>query len=246
MISISVNNIGVKFKLRRSKKNMRSAINAALRDNTLRKIPANNFFWALRSVTFNIEHGELLGIIGKNGSGKSTLLRVISGVYSPDEGNIEVEGKVIMLSIGTSFRKDLTGIENIYLNGVILGFSKMEIDGMLKEISEFSELGDFLYMPLKTYSSGMLARLGFSIAININPDILLIDEALAVGDASFKEKCMDKILRFKREKKTIVLVSHNLEYIAKFCNRTVWLDNGQMRSIGESKKVIGEYLNFVK
>jgi ABC-type polysaccharide/polyol phosphate transport system ATPase subunit len=207
--------------------------------------PAQNF-WALRKVTFNVKQGDSLGVIGKNGSGKTTLLRVIGEIFRPDEGAIKVNSKVsALLSIAAGFQPELSGLENIYLNGAILGLKKKKIDTLIDDIIDFSELNDFIDIPVKTYSSGMHARLGFSIAVNIENDIILIDEVLGVGDRRFREKCEQKMRQFKQQKKTIILASHNLEAIKSFCNSAILLDKGVIVAQGEPEEVVEQYLKQV-
>lgn len=203
-------------------------------------------FWALKDINFSIEKGSSLGIIGSNGSGKSTLLKLILGILKPTSGRIYINGKVYgLIELGAGFHPELTGRENIYINGIILGFNKKEIAKKIDDILEFSGLGDFIDIPIKTYSSGMYLRLGFSIAGNIESDILLIDEILAVGDEEFQHKCLDRINEFKRLNKTIVFVSHDLGSIMKLCDHVIWLEKGVMKDIGDPKKIIDSYLSYV-
>jgi ABC-type polysaccharide/polyol phosphate transport system ATPase subunit len=199
-------------------------------------------FWALRNINMDIKKGEAIGLIGENGSGKSTLLKLLSRILYPDEGHIYTEGKIAaLIEIGAGFHSELTGRENIYINGSILGFKKKEIEASLEEIIEFSGLEKFIDNPIKTYSSGMYVRLGFSIAIHVDPDILLIDEILAVGDENFQKKCLQKIDGFKSEGKTIILVSHDLTTVEKMCERVFLLDNGLIASEGAPVDVISDY-----
>jgi ABC-type polysaccharide/polyol phosphate transport system ATPase subunit len=203
-------------------------------------------FWALRHVSFTVSQGETLGVIGRNGSGKSTLLRVIAGIYPPDEGEVSVQGDVSTLfGLGTGFQPDLSGVDNIYLNGVLMGLSKNEINGMLDEIIDFAELGEFIYMPTRTYSTGMQSRLGFAIAMNIKKDIVLIDEIMGAGDAKFKIKAQEKLSKIIGER-TIVLVSHSMATIREFANRVIWLDKGQSLAEGSPDEVIKQYLGAAK
>lgn len=237
---IKAENIGVKFKLHRERKSTVKGVLASILANERRK---DREFWALRSVSFCVQSGDILGIIGRNGSGKSTLLRVIGGIFVPDEGHLEVRGTVsTLLSITAGFQPELSGLENIYLNGVLMGFKEREIDEVLDDIIEFSELGRFIEAPIKTYSSGMCARLGFSIAIHLRKDIMLIDEVLGVGDVKFRKKCEEKIKELMGEGRTIVLVSHNMESIKKFANKVIWLDKGTIRAQGTPSEVIEQYL----
>lgn len=198
--------------------------------------------WALQGISLTVNKGDSLGIIGSNGAGKSTLLKVISGVIKPAEGSVNVYGKIApLIELGAGFDHELTGSENISLNASILGFSKKEIKEKYDSIIDFSELRDFINTPLKNYSSGMIARLGFSIATEVNPDILIIDEILAVGDASFKKKSKERILEFREKGVTILFVSHSMEDVMNICNKVVWIDHGKIKMFGEPEKVIAEY-----
>jgi ABC-type polysaccharide/polyol phosphate transport system ATPase subunit len=203
--------------------------------------------WALNNVSFEVEPGGMLGIIGPNGSGKSTILKLITRILEPTSGRITVDGKVsALIELGAGFHPDLTGRENVYLNGSILGLSQEEMDARFKEIVEFSELERFINVPLKHYSSGMYMRLGFAIAINVEPDILLIDEVLAVGDESFQKKCLAKIEAFKKQGRTMVFVSHALETVRKLCDKAIWLEQGDIQSMGNPDKVIYDYLDDLR
>lgn len=198
--------------------------------------------WALRNISLNVSKGESLGIIGHNGAGKSTLLKVISGVIKPFEGNINVKGNIApLIELSAGFDDELTGRENIFLSASILGFSRKEIEEKYNNIVEFSELRDFINTPLKSFSSGMIARLGFSIATEVNSDILIVDEVLAVGDAHFKQKSKERILDFRRRGITTLFVSHNMEEVKNLCDRVLWLDHGTMKMLGEPAKTINEY-----
>lgn len=204
-------------------------------------------FWALKEVSFKVNEGDSLAIVGANGSGKSTLLKIITGIYYATKGSIKTSGKVVaLLELGAGFQQDLTGRENIYLNGSILRMTNREIGRKFDEIVQFSEMEKFIDIPLRNYSSGMQVRLGFSVAINVNADILLIDEVFAVGDESFQRKSSGKILDFIKEGKTVIFVSHELEAVKKLCRRTVWLNKGQIAAEGDTEEVIGVYLSAVK
>ncbi len=204
-------------------------------------------FEALRGVSFQVPKGEIMGIVGKNGSGKSTMLRAIAGIFSPDEGSIDLHGNsVSLLSIGIGFQKKLTGRENIYLSGLLLGFSERQIDEKLDEIIAFSELGDFIDRPVKTYSSGMHSKLAFSIAVVLETDIILVDEALSVGDAKFKKKSFKRMRRLiSDEGHTVVIVSHNSGTIKKLCSSVLWLDDGLVRMQGPTELVMPLYEEFM-
>jgi len=199
--------------------------------------------WALRNVSLDVCKGESLGIVGPNGAGKSTLLKVISGVIKPAEGSVRTNGKVApLIELAAGFDDELTGRENIFLNASILGFSRREIEGRVGSIVDFSELKDFIDTPLKHYSSGMVARLAFSVATEANPDILIIDEVLAVGDVRFKQKSKQRISEFKNRGVTILFVSHDMEQVTNLCNKVLWLDHGELKMLGEPLDVTGAYL----
>lgn len=203
-------------------------------------------FWALKDVSFSLPSGMTLGLIGENGSGKSTLLKIIAKILHQDAGEVTVNGKLsTLLELGAGFHPELSGRENIYLNGSILGLSKREIDGKYAQIVAFSELEKFIDMPVKNYSSGMYVRLGFAVAINVEPDMLLIDEILAVGDEAFQRKCSDKIYDFKNSGKTIVVVSHSLESVRNLCDKVIWLDHGIIKGEGQAREVVDQYLDEV-
>lgn len=199
-------------------------------------------FWALKSIDLEVYKGEALGIIGHNGAGKSTLLKVIAGVLKPTGGYVEINGKIApLIELGAGFDMELTGKENIYLNASILGLSRKEINGKFEKIVEFSELSDFIHSPLKSYSSGMLSRLGFAIATEVDPDILIIDEVLAVGDEHFKRKCGERIAGFKKMGTTMLFVSHDMKDVRKLCDKVLWLDHGMSRMYGDSELATNEY-----
>lgn len=201
--------------------------------------------YALRGISFSVQSGETVAIIGRNGSGKSTLLGIISRVYKPTSGSVIVNGRVsALLELGAGFHPDLTGIENIYLNGSILGLSRREITKRLDHIIAFSELEKFIDAPLRTYSAGMVMRLGFSIAVQVDPDILLVDEVLAVGDEAFQQKCYDKVREFQQSGKTIIFVSHDLDAVRRVATRVIWLDSGVIRADGDVAGVLESYLAY--
>ena len=199
-------------------------------------------FWALKNVSFEVERGEVVGIIGHNGAGKSTLLKVISGILKPTGGSLEVHGNVVpMLELGSGFDHDLTGRENIFLNGSILGYSEKYLKAKYEQIVEFSELGKFIDVPIRNYSSGMLMRLAFSIATVVQPEILIVDEILAVGDAAFQEKSKARMLELMGGGTTVLFVSHSLEQIREMCDRVIWLEHGQVKAIGATKEICDAY-----
>jgi len=203
-------------------------------------------FWALQDVSFDIEQGETFAVIGDNGSGKSTLLKLITGITKPTRGHVGVNGRIsALLELGAGFHPDFTGRENVFLNGAILGLKRREIEKYFDSIVAFSELEPFIDAPVKTYSSGMYMRLAFSIAIHIDPDILVVDEILAVGDAAFQQKCMDQIHRFKHQGKTIVFVSHSLPAVRDLCQRAAWINRGQLLALGSTEAVLDHYTQQV-
>ena len=198
--------------------------------------------YALHNVSLDVKRGETVGIIGTNGSGKSTILKIITGVLNPSGGHVEIDGRIsALLELGAGFNMEYTGIENIYLNGTMIGFSREEIDAKMQDILDFADIGDFVHQPVKTYSSGMFVRLAFAVAINIDPEILIVDEALSVGDIFFQSKCFRKFEEFKERGKTILLVSHDLSSISKYCDRVILLNKGNKVSEGSPKVVVDEY-----
>jgi homopolymeric O-antigen transport system ATP-binding protein len=214
-----------------------------LKDLWVRRRYEQGAIWALRGVSLAVEAGTTLGVVGRNGSGKSTLLKLVNRVLKPDAGAVVVRGVVASLvELGAGFHPELTGRENIVINGTILGLTKKEIRARFDEIVEFAGLIDYIDEPVRTYSTGMYLRLGFSVAVHVNPDILLIDEVLAVGDRPFTQKCMDRMNRFKEAGKTIVFVSHDLETVRTWCGEAVWLDQGVLRERGKPGDVVDAYL----
>lgn len=199
-------------------------------------------FYALNNISFNVKKGETVGIIGVNGSGKSTILKIITGVLSPTSGTISIQGRIsALLELGAGFNPDYTGIENVYLNGTMMGYSREEMDHKLDEILKFADIGDFVYQPVKTYSSGMFVRLAFAIAINVEPEILIVDEALSVGDVFFQAKCYKKINEIKETGTTILLVTHDMGSIMKYCDKVVLLNKGEMIKQGDPKEIVDIY-----
>lgn len=202
-------------------------------------------FHAVNQVSFSVNRGETVGIIGKNGSGKSTLLKMITGVLTPSSGHLEVNGNIsALLELGAGFNGDLSGYENIYLNGTLLGYSKEYVDKSLSDILDFADIGEFIHQPVKTYSSGMFVRLAFAVAININPEILIVDEALSVGDMRFQQKCYRKIREIKKTG-TVLMVSHDTGALASFCDRIIWMDGGRIFKEGRPDKILDEYQAFM-
>ena len=202
--------------------------------------------YALKDISFNIDKGECVGIIGANGSGKSTLLKLLCGVTAATEGEIRAEGKIsALLELGTGFNPEYTGISNIYLNGTLQGLSKKETKALIPYITDFADIGEYIEKPVKTYSDGMFLRLAFACAIATEPDILIVDEALAVGDFAFRQKCFSKIRELKEKGTTILMVSHDIDTIRRFCGRVIWLDKGTLRADGEVSAVSSAYMESV-
>ena len=199
-------------------------------------------FVALKNISFDVKKGEVLGIIGLNGAGKSTLLKIVSGILKPSDGEVKINGNISpLIELGAGFDMELTARENIFLNGYVLGYSKKYIEEKFDEIVEFSELNDFLDVPIKNFSSGMVARLGFSIATTVKPDILIVDEILSVGDYKFKDKCEERIAKMMAGGTTVIIVSHSIEQIEKLCDRVIWLEKGKMISFGATKDICDQY-----
>lgn len=236
---ITVNNVSMKFDL------------GIERDNSFKQVFINilsmrkkkkDYFWALKDVSFHVEKGEVIGLIGSNGAGKSTLLKTISGVMKPTKGTIEVNGIISpMIELGAGFDLELTARENIYLNGAVLGYSKKFLEEKFDEIVEFSELKDFLDVPVKNFSSGMTAKLAFSIATIVNPEVLIVDEILSVGDIKFQEKSKNKMLEMIKGGTTVLYVSHSLASIEELCDRVIWLEHGEIVKMGDTKEICKEY-----
>ncbi len=199
-------------------------------------------FWAIKDLDLNIQQGEVFGIVGDNGAGKSTLLKVISKVLRPTTGRVRIYGKIApLLELGAGFHPELSGRENVFLNGALLGYSHDEMNQVFNEIVEFSELAEFIDAPIRTYSSGMYARLGFAVATAHQPEILIVDEILSVGDEAFQRKCTDRITGFRENGATVLMVSHNLDLIAGMCNRAAWLDHGKLIHMGNAEEVVAKY-----
>ena len=229
-----------RFSRRRRFATLKSAL---LSGNLLSDLRPHETFSALRDVSLDVAEGRTVGVIGANGSGKSTLLRLIAGITKPTAGTVWVKGRIsALIELGAGFHPEISGRENVFINGIMLGLSKQEIARKFDEIVAFAELEDFIEAPVKTYSSGMYMRLGFAVAINVDPDVLLIDEVLAVGDQNFTRKCLDKLAEFRRRGKTILLVTHALGLVERLCDEAVWLDDGRVRATGDPKRVIDAYL----
>jgi ABC-type polysaccharide/polyol phosphate transport system ATPase subunit len=239
---LSVKDLSVKLLLHRERI-------TSIREYTIRLLKrrrtGKDEFWPLREISFEVASGEVFGIIGQNGAGKSTLLRVIAGIVRPTEGSVETRGRIApLIELGAGFDPEMTGRENIFLYGSMLGFSTKRLMGRMSDIVAFSEMGEFLDVPIKNYSSGMVARLAFAVATDVDPDLLLIDELLSVGDAAFAKKCSERIESFREKGVSIVIVSHSLRSIMAMCSRAAWLDHGRIRMIGPAGEVAEKYEAF--
>ena len=240
---ISVRNVSMKFNLGIEKEfSIKQAFVNFFSFKNKKNKKKKEEFWALKNVSFEIEKGEVVGLIGSNGAGKSTILKVVSGVMKPTKGKVQVDGVISpMIELGAGFDGNLTARENIYLNGAILGYSKAFLDSKFEEIVEFSELRDFLEVPVKNFSSGMTAKLAFAIATIVNPEILIVDEILSVGDIKFQEKSRNKMLELIKGGTTVLYVSHSLQSIKDLCDKVVWIEHGKMVKMGSAKEICEEY-----
>jgi len=220
---------------------------ALLKRSLLRDLRPNETFVALKDVSFSVEKGSTVGVIGRNGSGKSTALKLVAGITKPSAGNVKVTGRIsALIELGAGFHPEISGRENVFINGIMLGLSKREVEERFDDIVNFAELREFIDAPVKTYSSGMYMRLGFAVAIHVDPEVLLVDEVLAVGDESFTHKCLDKFGELHRRGKTVLIVTHSLGLVERLCDAAVWLDGGQKQVEGDPKRVIGAYLTAVE
>ncbi|MFP5225788.1 MAG: ABC transporter ATP-binding protein [Actinomycetota bacterium] len=236
--AIQARDVGVRFFIRHHTPTVHSGLVRFMKG----KVKPDEF-WALRHIDFDIPRGSVFGFIGANGSGKSTMLRTIARIYHPDEGSLKVRGKISnLISLGAGFQKTLSGMENITFNGMLLGLSRQEIERKKEAIIEFADIGKFIHAPVRTYSSGMRARLGFAIAVHVDPEILVVDEVLVVGDAQFRQKCSDKIRELFTNGATVVMVQHNMDVIVDMCQQVMWLDKGKARMLGDPETVANEYL----
>ena len=238
--AITVDGVSKKFRWHRDKR-------TSFKERVFRGKPEQlNEFWALKNISIEIPHGTTFGLIGHNGSGKSTLLKLLAGIHRPTSGTVATTGRIsALLELGAGFHPELTGRENIYLNGAILGLSRKQIDGAMDQIIDFSGIEEFVDVPVKVYSSGMYVRLGFSIAVTVDPEILLVDEIVAVGDEEFQRKCFDHLHELRRRGTTIVIVTHALGFIENLCDQAAWLDHGVLRTVDDSRKVVRQYLDAV-
>lgn len=234
------NNIAIQFK------NVSKIYKLQRKDKMADKGQKTQYFYALKDLSFEIKKGQVVGILGTNGSGKSTMALVLSGIASPNEGEMIVNGEQALIAINTGLNMQLTGLENIELKGALLGLSKKRIKEITDGVIEFAEIGDFLYQPVKKYSSGMKSRLGFAINLCLDPDILIIDEALSVGDKGFAQKCLNKMQELKLQGKTIIFISHSLPQVREFCDSALWLEGGRKREFGDIETVCDHYAEYVE
>mgnify|MGYP005805838397 FL=1 len=238
---LKIENLNMEFKM------------PALRFDTLKERMVNFFkgkrvksrrLQVLDNINCEIKKGESLGVIGHNGAGKSTLLKIVAGIYRPTAGKVDLKGSVVLLNLGAGFDMEATAEENVYLNGAILGFSRKQMKKRFKSIIEFAELEDFVKMPLKNFSSGMVSRLGFAIAIDVHPDLLLVDEVLSVGDANFQKKCIEKINEMKKSGVSFMFVSHNIAQVKNLCENTLWIENSKVMGYGPSEEICKKYYDY--
>src|SRR5918998_5541086 len=243
MNAIELTNVTKVYRKYARKKQFATLKSALLKGSLIQDLQPEETFPALRGVSFTVPTGSTYGVIGRNGSGKSTMLKLVAGISKPTSGTVKVTGRIsALIELGAGFHPEISGRENVFINGIMLGLTKKEIARRFDEIVEFAELKEFIDAPVKTYSSGMYMRLGFAVAIHVDPDVLLIDEVLAVGDQAFTLKCLDKFADFKRRGKTILIVTHQLDLVQRFCDEALWLDHGMVRTQGDPKRVIDAYL----
>ncbi len=246
MNAIELTNVTKVYRRYARRKQFATLKSALLSGSLIHDLQPDETFPALKGVSFTVPAGRTYGIIGRNGSGKSTALKLVAGITKPTTGTVKVEGRIsALIELGAGFHPEISGRENVFINGIMLGLTKREVARRFDEIVEFAELQDFIDAPVKTYSSGMYMRLGFAVAIHVDPDVLLVDEVLAVGDEGFTHKCLDKFGEFKRRGKTILLVTHSLNLVERFCDEALWLDGGKVRGSGDPKRVVGAYLTDV-
>ena len=243
MNAIEVRDVRKVYRRYGRRKNFGTLKSAFLSGRVAQDLKSDNALEALKGVTFDVLAGKTFGIVGRNGSGKSTMLKLIAGIGRPTSGDVKVHGRVsALIELGAGFHPEISGRDNVFINGMMLGLSKREVADRFDEIVAFAELDDFIDAPIKTYSSGMYMRLGFSVAINVDPDVLLVDEVLAVGDEAFTHKCLDKFADFRRRGRTVLLVTHSLDMVTRFCDEALWLDHGAVRGQGDPRRVVDAYL----
>ena len=243
MSAIAVRDVHKLYRRYGRRKQFATLKSAILSGSVLRDLHPDAVFEALKGVSFDVAKGKTFGIVGRNGSGKSTMLKLIAGIGKPTSGTVRVDGRVsALIELGAGFHPEISGRENVYINGLMLGLTRREIARRFDEIVRFAELEEFIDAPVKTYSSGMYMRLGFAVAINVDPDVLLVDEVLAVGDEAFTHKCLDKLADLRRRGRTVLLVTHSLDLVTRFCDEALWLDGGVVKAKGDPKRVIDAYL----
>src|SRR6185436_15481307 len=245
--AIEVSRVSKVYRRYSQRKQFATLKSALLSRSLIKNLRPDETFTALNDVSLTVPKGRTLGVIGRNGSGKSTLLKLVAGITKPTVGTVRVDGRIsALIELGAGFHPEISGRENVFINGIMLGLTKRQIQERFDDIVDFAELREFIDAPVKTYSSGMYMRLGFAVAIHVDPDVLLVDEVLAVGDEGFTHKCLDKFGEFKRSNKTILLVTHSLNLVERFCDDAVWLDAGQKQAEGDPKRVVGAYLTKVE
>src|SRR5918999_827813 len=243
MNAIELSNVSKIYRRYSRRRQFATLKSALLSGSLIRDLRPDETFPALTDVSFTLPAGRTLGVIGRNGSGKSTLLKLVAGITKPTQGEVRVRGRIsALIELGAGFHPEISGRENVFINGIMLGLSKREIARRFDEIVEFAELQDFIDAPVKTYSSGMYMRLGFAVAIHVDPEVLLVDEVLAVGDEAFMHKCLDKFAEFRRRGRTVLLVTHSLDMVRRLCDGALWLDSGVARLQGDPKRVVDAYL----
>ena len=247
MNAIEISHVSKIYRRFSHRKQFATLKSALLSRSLVRDLNPDETFSALTDVSFEVPTGRTLGVIGRNGSGKSTLLKLVAGITKPTTGTVKVNGRIsALIELGAGFHPEISGRENVFINGIMLGLTKREVTQRFDEIVEFAEMKDFIDAPVKTYSSGMYMRLGFAVAIHVDPDVLLVDEVLAVGDEGFTHKCLDKFAEFKRRGKTILLVTHSLGLVERFCDEALWMDAGRKKTTGDPKRVVGAYVTDVE
>ena len=243
MHAIEVSRVSKIYRRYSHRKQFATLKSALLSRSLIKNLKPDETFTALNDISLTVAKGRTLGVIGRNGSGKSTLLKLVAGITKPSIGSVKVEGRIsALIELGAGFHPEISGRENVFINGIMLGLTKREVTRRFDEIVEFAEMKDFIDAPVKTYSSGMYMRLGFAVAIHVDPDVLLVDEVLAVGDEGFTRKCLDQFAEFKRRGKTILLVTHSLDLVERFCDEALWLDAGRIKGSGDPKRIVGAYV----
>src|SRR5687767_6234048 len=247
MNAIEVTHVSKVYRRYSRRRQFATLKSALLSRSLIRDLNPDETFPAVKDVTFVVPKGRTLGVIGRNGSGKSTMLKLVAGITKPTQGDVRVDGRIsALIELGAGFHPEISGRENVFINGIMLGLTKRQIHERFDDIVDFAELREFIDSPVKTYSSGMYMRLGFAVAIHVDPDVLLVDAVLAVGDEGFTHKCLDKFAEFRRRGKTILLVTHSLGLVETLCDEAVWLDAGRLQAQGDPKRVVGAYLTAVE